>query len=725
MSNFATANTAINEIVKAVDFEFAHDQAIKNAALGIQAIMTDGEKDFIIGGKVKPFPSGGMNFVISPIYGHCAGSGIDFIETLTSPQPIPIEDADPTYDRIDTVQVRGTNGLYDFQDRKFRDPASGAETIENMPTKKRISLEVSVKKGSSGSATAPPADTGFIKLAEIVVPAASVSINAENIKNITARSENAENGTWTIDKTRTFKPGYVADLVATLLTNHKEDGSHKDRIIKATNILFGNQVEAVRGLIIPTGESMNVSGTDFDALAGITQVLTAIAGAVNLAYPYANNLLARYLLLDDNPVAASTGNIDVTAGGEISIDGITCMAGQMVFLKDQTDLAENGFWEVQTGAWNRYAGFTAANTDVFTNKFILVKSGTINFGKMFYLDRDNYIIGQSPLIFKESRLSPSAIPGTIVFRDQDGKTDYDTQIKDSANDLKLEIVSNADMAESGRNLLTVLGVSTIPQAMAELRRRCNNNGEIDSTKTPDFRGLMIGDYIDGISFAGITPPAAAQAPNGGPQAWNNTYKNNRIVIAGFNTYKHAGDTENADNHVLFVFRNVLWRQRQRPTDDNTGGYTLNNEANEIREYLEGLEGKGDGTFALGLEAALDGGVTPAGGKYLYTIRGLHSKKGAYEYNNFTVWLPTEIEVFGYTTNGDEAMQANINVQFPIYQKSTVYRCKRYNGARAWWWESTPTASYSTAFCRVASYGYAYSSYASGTDGGVSPAFCVR
>jgi hypothetical protein len=726
MSNFATANTVINEIVKAVDFEFAHDQAIKNAALGIQAIMTDGEKDFIIGGEVKPYPSGGMNFIISPIYGHCAGSGVDFIETLTSPQPISIEDADPTYDRIDAVQARGVYGFYDYQDRRFRDPASGAETVENIPTKKRIFMEVSVKKGSSGSVAAPPADNGFIKLAEIVVPAASVSVNAENIKNITARYSNAENGNWTIDKARTFNPGYVADIVAALLANHNEDGSHKDNIITAANILFGNQAGAVRGLIIPTGESMKVLEEDFTALAGITQVLAAIAAAVNMAYPYANNLLSRYLLLNVNPVAASTVNVDVTIGGEVSIDGISCTVGQMVFLKDQTNPIENGFWEVQTGQWNRYAGFTAANTDVFTNKFILVKSGTANSGKMFYLDGDNYIIGTSPLVFIESRLSPAAIPGTIVFRDKDGKTDYDTKISESSGDMKLEIVSNADMVDGlGRNLLEVLGVSTIPEAMAELRRRCNNNGEIDSTKIPDFRGLMIGDYLDGIDFSGITPPTSAQAPNGGPAVWNDTYKNNRLVIAGFNTYKQAGDTENTDNHVLFVFRDVLWQQRQRSTNDNAGGYT--NSASEIRAYLEGANGDGNGTFAIKLEECLNGGVLPPGGKYLYTIRKYNSTKNAAAWNSFTVFLPTEIEVFGVQALGDELSPdyAQLNVHFPLYQKSTAYRCKRYNGARAWHWLSTPRSSNSTHFCYVSYNGYAGNSLASITGGGVSPAFCVR
>jgi hypothetical protein len=739
MSNFATANTVANEIVKAVDFSFAHDQAINNATLGIQTIMANEGNDFIIGGKVKPYPSGGMNFIISPIYGHCAGSGIDFIETLTSQNPISIEDADPVHDRIDTIQVRGVAGFYDHQDREFRDPVSGIKAIEYIPTKKRIYMEVSVKKGSFGSVTAPSADVGYIKLAEIHVPAASVSVDAENIKNITARHTGAENVNWTMDRTRTFNLGYLADIVATILAEHNEDGTHRN-VINAANIIFGNSNNAVRGLIIPTGESINVMGVDFNALAGITQVLAAIAEAVNLAYSYTNNLLSRYTLLSAYPVAASTGNVNITTGGELAIDGIACTVGQMVFLKDQTNPVENGLWEVQTGAWNRYAGFRVENANVFTQKLLLIKKGTANGGKIFYLDGDSYRVGTSQLNFKESLLSPVALPGTIVFRDNAGKTDYDEKIAKSSGALKLEITSNADMVpELGRNLFDVLGVNSIPAAMAEIRRRCNNNGEIDNTKIPDFRGLMVGDYLDGLDFSGITPPTAAQAPNGGPQAWNDTYKNNRIVIAGFNTYKGVGDTENASNHVLFIFRNVLWRQRQRATDSNTGGYAYNNAANEIRAYLEGLAGDGNGTFAIKLEECLNGGMLPPGGKYLYTIRKLHSKKHGTTWvdpvwNSYTAWLPTELEVFGYETFGDEAGAAcagkgigqyNTNVQFPIYQKGYAYRIKRYNGSRAWWWEQTPDASYSAGFCGVTDYGYAHGNNASYTDGGVSPAFCVR
>jgi hypothetical protein len=273
----------------------------------------------------------------------------------------------------------------------------------------------------------------------------------------------------------------------------------------------------------------------------------------------------------------------------------------------------------------------------------------------------------------------------------------------------------------GRNLLAVFKVSTIQDAMAEIRRRCNNSGEIDASGIPDFRGIMIGDYIDGINLSGIAAPTSGVAP----QAWNNTYKNNRIVVSGFNTYKGAGDTENVKNHVLFTFRNVIAQGRINEANDNTGGYP----ASEMRSWLEGASGDGSGPFATGLKSVL-------GGNYLYTIRKAHSIKASQAWNSYTVFLASELEVFGFPTYGDEGvyMAATATavaragwitpVQFPIYQKGYDYRIKRFNGSRAWWWTQTPTAYSATAFCCVTGGGNAYDLLASDAAGGVSPAFCV-
>ncbi|MDR0376673.1 MAG: hypothetical protein LBH70_02660, partial [Spirochaetaceae bacterium] len=61
----------------------------------------------------------------------------------------------------------------------------------------------------------------------------------------------------------------------------------------------------------------------------------------------------------------------------------------------------------------------------------------------------------------------------------------------------------------GRDLRLVFGIDStdpsvyIPQIMTEIRRCCNNNGEIDNTGIPDFTGLMVGDYLDGIDLSAI------------------------------------------------------------------------------------------------------------------------------------------------------------------------------------------------------------------------------
>jgi hypothetical protein len=172
--------------------------------------------------------------------------------------------------------------------------------------------------------------------------------------------------------------------------------------------------------------------------------------------------------------------------------------------------------------------------------------------------------------------------------------------------------THADMVDGmGRNILTLLGVSIISAAMTEIRRRCNNNSEINSTGIPDFSIFEIGDYIDGLNLSGIAAPTSGTAP----QAWNDTYKNNRIVVSGFNTFKNIGDTENTKNHIVFTFRNCIALGRMNSSDTNTGGYA----ASELRTWLEGASGDGSGTFATGLKTAL-------GSAYLYTIRKIHSTK---------------------------------------------------------------------------------------------------
>lgn len=692
MANFKTAIAAENEIMKAADVTFGYDSSIDNVAVALKAVLSNSAGDYVIGGKVKPYGSGGLNVSIEPIFAYKDSTGVCVAETDTTEQ-VSFEEADSSLDRIDIVEVMGEEEGYDSQSRKFNDPSTGTKTTQTVNTKKRIKLTVVVKKGSNGSESAPAVDAGYVKLAEVRIPAGTNNITSDLIKNIDARKYGEENTDWTTNKSATFNPSYLANIFYTFLVQHNEDGSHKNAVIKAANIDFGTGSGQVMGSSLPTGQSMSVHGVDFTSSESVTSLIQSLANNVNNLYKYSNDILSRFTFLADLPVACSTANVDIATGGEMTIDGVSVSIGQLVFLKDQTDAKENGFYEVQSGAWNRYTGYTTSAPSAFKHKLVFVKAGTANKGKVFYLNGDFEQIGTDELNFTESNFSPFAIANKAVIRDKDGrfraKAPKDSE--DVARKQEFDEATANTGSTEGRNLLTVLGVTTVAEAMEVLHERCNGEG------VADFSGLMIGDYLDLPSLT----------VDGTTYTWNATYQNLRIVISGFNHYIHCGDTENTKNHILWTFKNVVLQRKMNSSDTNTGGYN----ASAMKTYL-------DGVFALGLGSAL------GSSDYLYTISRAISRKGSTEWVRNTVFLPTEVEVFGVATYGDDQNAWNTNIQYPIYRDSSYYRCKKYNGSRAWWWEATPHASNSTIFCYVSGYGYSDSRSASYSGGGVAPAFCT-
>ena len=692
MANFKTAIAAENEIMKAADVTFGYDSSIDNVAVALKAVLSNSAGDYVIGGKVKPYGSGGLNVSIEPIFAYKDSTGVCIAETDTT-EPVSFEEADSSLDRIDIVEVMGEEEGYDSQSRKFNDPSTGTKTTQTVNTKKRIKLTVVVKKGSNGSESAPAVDAGYVKLAEVRIPAGTNNITSDLIKNIDARKYGKENTDWTTNKAATFNPSYLANIFYTFLVQHNEDGSHKNAVIKAANIDFGTGSGQVMGSSLPTGQSMSVHGVDFTSSESVTSLIQSLANNVNNLYKYSNDILSRFSLLDDLPVACSTANVDIATGGEMTIDGVSVSIGQLVFLKDQTDAKENGFYEVQSGAWNRYTGYTTSVPAAFKHKLVFVKAGTTNKGKVFYLNGDFEQIGTDELNFVESDFSPYAIANKAVIRDKDGRfrAKAPKDKEDVARKQEIDEATANTGSTEGRNLLTVLGVTTVAEAMEVLHERCNGEGKAD------FSGLMIGDYLDLPSLT----------VDGTTYTWNAAYQNLRIVISGFNHYIHCGSMENTKNHILWTFKNVVLQKAMNNSDTNASGYSVST----MKTYL-------DGVFALGLGAAL------GSSDYLYTISRAISKKSSTEWVRNTVFLPTEVEVFGVATYGDDQNGWNTNIQYPIYRDSSYYRCKKYNGSRAWWWEATPSVSSSTAFCFVYYNGHSNYNFASNSNGGVAPAFCT-
>ena len=186
--------------------------------------------------------------------------------------------------------------------------------------------------------------------------------------------------------------------------------------------------------------------------------------------------------------------------------------------------------------------------------------------------------------------------------------------------------------------------------------------------------------------------------------WSDEYKNLRIMISAFNVYKNAGYPENEKNHIVFTFRNCVSTRPMNDSNANAGGYS----PSKLASYL-------DGGFKTGLEAVL--------GNILYAVPRVLSTKGSWEWKTHTVFLPTEREVWGTTVWGDRTWDGGFQAQYPIFRDSALYKVKRHNGSRMWWWHASPITANATAFCACDYYGIANSFHAGG-GGGVAPAFCV-
>lgn len=466
MENFKTPMAMENEIFKATDFNFGYDSVIFNVAMAMKLILSGSKVDYVIGGSVTPYSSGGLNVSIAPLYALCNSTGVCVVEGDIT-EPVSFEEADSELDRIDIIEVCGTEVGYDSQLRKFIDPLSGVETTQTINTKKKIALSVTVKKGLNGSEVAPEVDSGYIKLAEVRIPAGTNDITNDMIRNIDAKKSGASNSGWTANKSATFNPGYITEVFQTFLTDHNEDGSHKNAVIDAEDINFGTETKQVKGTVIPTGQSMNIHEESYTSSKSITDLILVLASNVNSLYGYSNDVLSRFSWIADVPVAASTGSVDIATGGEKTIDGVSCKIGQIVFLKNQENAIENGLYKVQAGAWSRHTGYTAG-TNAFAHKFIFVPAGTQNKGKIFFINVDTAIVGTHELNFRESVLSPYALGNSLVTRDSAGRAQFATPVSanDAANKEYVDSKTSGDAGEVQANLDTHVNNKSNPHAVS-------------------------------------------------------------------------------------------------------------------------------------------------------------------------------------------------------------------------------------------------------------------
>ena len=239
--------------------------------------------------------------------------------------------------------------------------------------------------------------------------------------------------------------------------------------------------------------------------------------------------------------------------------------------------------------------------------------------------------------------------------------------------------------DTGRNLLTVLGVATAAAAFSALRTKADNG---------DFKGLRLGDYID----------VSSMTVDG--SAISNSNQRLRFIIAGFDTYYRVGDTEITSHHIVMVSKNCVFLHAMNSTATNTGGYP----ASELKTWL-------NDAVKTGLVNAI--GITPK------TVRRLLDTKSDWAWTAETVFIPTEVEVFGHQSwSNNKGYSTGTSVQWPLFSKHPQMRIANWNGSRWWWWEASPRTDDTASFCGCGSSGLTNNPSASLSAAGVRFAFLV-
>lgn len=227
-----------NEVVKASDIDFGFESQINNVSVALQGII-DATRNFIVAKPdvVEGYDDGStMNIKINPIFGICHSTGIPFVNTEVT-EPIAIGSG-WTVDRIDTIEVKGTLTDEVEEQRAFIDFDTKQKTLQNVKTQKWHELTINVKHNENDGqihATAPATSSGYVKIAEIFVPANATAIDDCTIYNIDTDIADVEIQNWTNEKTATYNIGYITNINARFRHDHNNDGTHKASVIGKMN----------------------------------------------------------------------------------------------------------------------------------------------------------------------------------------------------------------------------------------------------------------------------------------------------------------------------------------------------------------------------------------------------------------------------------------------------------------------------------------------------------
>ena len=142
-----------------------------------------------------------------------------------------------------------------------------------------------------------------------------------------------------------------------------------------------------------TGHTHTSTEVSFSAPTGFPDSPTSVDGALKSLKDYSDSL-AQGITAKKEVKAATT--IPITLSGEQTLDGISCVDGDRVLVKDQSNAAENGIYVVKTGVWDRATDFDAPAEA--SGAYVFVQQGTTWADTGWVVTSDSIAtIGTSPI----------------------------------------------------------------------------------------------------------------------------------------------------------------------------------------------------------------------------------------------------------------------------------------------------------------------------------------
>lgn len=206
---------------------------------------------------------------------------------------------------------------------------------------------------------------------------------------------------------------------------------------------------------------------------------------------------------------ATTAN--VTLAGEQTIDGVACVTGDRVLVKDQTAPTENGIYIVDTGAWRRSADFEG-NRDVRKGTQVYVHSGS-QFGWYRVESADPIVIDTSSItlqftergdpVLPQANASASGAGYIDFFEDTDnGTSRIRLQGQSSLGADRLLLAPDADDTLVGLAAAQTLTNKTLTQPTLTLKQGTapTPTAEGDAQWDTDDNVLVVGNGTDQSKF---------------------------------------------------------------------------------------------------------------------------------------------------------------------------------------------------------------------------------